>query len=286
VPIGVITFGFDPLLQLAGGIVVRWQTAALVLVVFAGLVVAGVSARRNGLRADDLLFIAVATVPGAVAGGRLGYVLLHLDYYRVHVEAVLDPGQGSLELTLGIVGGILSGAYVAALLGAPAGRWLRAIALPLLFMLGAGKLAMVLDGAGQGQPADLPWATAYVGAGPWASLAPDVPSHPSQAYEGMATLLILAVITLALALNAIEGRDGRLFLVAFGATAGARAVVALTWRDPAVVAGFNAGTLIAAAVAIGCAAGWVVTAQRGRTRVRADEPPEVTWADPGARPRF
>jgi prolipoprotein diacylglyceryltransferase len=286
VPIGVITFEFDPLLQLAGGIVVRWQTAALVLVVFAGLIVAGVSARRNGLRADDLLFIAVATVPGAVAGGRLGYVLLHLDYYRTHVEAVLDPGQGSLELTLGVVGGILSGAYVAALLGAPAGRWLRAIALPLLFVLGAGKLAMVLDGAGQGQPADLPWATAYLGAGPWASLAPDVPSHPSQAYEGIATLLILIVITLALALNAIDGRDGRLFLVALGATAGARAVVALTWRDTAVLAGFNAGTLIAAAVAIGCAVTWMVTAGRGRTPVRADEPREVTWADPGARPRF
>ena len=35
----------------------------------------------NHLRADDLLFIAVAAIPGAVAGGRLGYWLLHYDYY-------------------------------------------------------------------------------------------------------------------------------------------------------------------------------------------------------------
>jgi prolipoprotein diacylglyceryltransferase len=287
VPIGVITFEFDPLLQLAGGVVVRWQTAALVLIVFAGLIVAGLSARRHGLRADDLLFIAVATVPGAVAGGRLGYVLLRLDYYREHVEAILDPGQGSLELMLGVVGGMVSGAYVAALLGAPIGRWLRAIALPLLFVLGAGKLAMVLDGAGQGQPADLPWATAYLGAGPWASLGPDVPSHPSQAYEGIATLLILALVTLALATDAFEARDGRLFLGALGAAAMARAVVARSWRDPAVFAGLNAGTLIAFAVVIGCAAAWVVTARRrDESHVHAEDLAEVTWADPDARPRF
>jgi hypothetical protein len=99
-------------------------------------------------------------------------------------------------------------------------------------------------------------------------------------------LLILAVITLALALNAIDGHDGRLFLVALGATAGARAVVAMTWRDPAVLAGFNAGTLIAAAVTLGCVVAWVVTRRSPRTRVRADEPREVTWADPEARPRF
>jgi len=288
VPVAFIAFDFDPLLRLgADGIVVRWQTAALVLIVTAGLIVAGLSARRNGLRADDLLFIAVAAVPGAVIGGRLGYVLLHLEYYRAHVEAIPDPGQGSLELTLGIVGGLLSGAYVAALLGASIGRWMRALALPLLFVLGAGKLAMVLDGAGQGQPVDLPWATAYLGAGPWASLAPEVPSHPSQAYEGIAILLILAFISLALAVDAIEARDSRLFLGALAAVALTRAIVSLTWRDTGVVAGLNAETLIAGAVAIACFVAWLVAARRqGGSPVSLEEPHEVTWADPEARPRF
>jgi phosphatidylglycerol:prolipoprotein diacylglycerol transferase len=287
VPIGVIAFQFDPLLRLSDDIVVRWQTAALVVIVAIGLIVAGLSARRNGLRADDLLFIAVATVPGAVIGGRLGYVLLHLDFYRFHLEAIADPGQGSLELALAVVGGMLSGAYVAVLLGAPVGRWLGTLTLPLLFVLGTGKLAMLLEGGGQGQPADLPWATAFVGAGPWASLGPGVPSHPSQVYEGIAILLILAFITVALAVDAVEGQDGRLFLGAFGAVAVTRAIVALTWRDPALVAGLNAGTLIAAAVMVGCAIAWVAA---GRRRAGAPgpagAPEDVVWADPETRPRF
>ena len=261
-PIAVIAFDFDPLLRLADGLVVRWQTVALVAVIAAGLVVAGLFARRDGLRADDLLFIAVAAVPGAVLGGRLGYVLLHLDFYGSHTEAIVDPAQGSLELALAIVGGTLSGAYVASLLGAPIGRWLRVAALPLLFVLGAGKLAMVLGGSGQGQPTGLAWATAYSGPGPWGSLGADLPSHPSQAYEGIATLAVLLILTLALAVDAFEARDGRLFFAGLGIWAIARAVVSVSWRDPAIVWELNAGSLIAIASALACAVAFIVVARR------------------------
>jgi phosphatidylglycerol:prolipoprotein diacylglycerol transferase len=289
VPIPSIVFDFDPLLRLSEGIVVRWQTVALVAVIAAGLIVAGLIARREGLRPDDLLFIAVATVPGAVVGGRLGYVLLHLDYYGANSTAVLDPGQGSLELSLAVIGGLLSGSYVAALLGAPLGRWMRTAALPLLFVLGTGKLAMVLGGTGQGQPSDLAWATAYAGAGPWGSLAAGLPSHPAQAYEGLGTLALLLALILALAAGAFESRDGRLFLVGLGGWALVRAVASVTWRDPAIAAGLNAVGLIAVAVALGCGLAYVALARRRSgpdAAQRGDASHDVTWADPEARPRF
>ncbi|MEX1168732.1 MAG: prolipoprotein diacylglyceryl transferase family protein [Chloroflexota bacterium] len=288
-PIASIIFDFDPLLRLSDGITIRWQTVALVAVIAAGLIVAGLAARREGLRPDDLLFIAVATVPGAVVGGRLGYVLLHLDYYGTNSSAVLDPGQGSLELSLAVIGGVISGSYVAALLGAPLGRWMRAAALPLLFVLGTGKLAMVLGGAGQGQPADLPWATAYAGAGSWGSLAAALPSHPAQAYEGLGTLALLVALILALAAGVFESRDGRLFLVGLGGWALVRAVASVTWRDPAIVAGLNAVGLIDMAIALGCGLGYVTLARRRSgpdAAKRGGASRDVTWADPEARPPF
>lgn len=284
-----ILFDFDPFLRLADGIVIRWQTVGLLASIAAGLVLAGLLARRDGLRADDLLFIAVATVPGAVVGGRLGYVLLHLEFYGANTTAILDPGQGSLELGLAILGGALSGSYVAALLGAPLGPWLRAATLPLLYVIGSGKLGMVLGGSGQGLPADLSWATAYVGPGPWGSLAADLPSHPAQAYEGIATLIVLLVLVLARAAGAFAARDSRLFFVGLGLWAALRAVVSVTWRDPAVLAGMSAPTLIASAISVGSAFGFVLVARR-RPRSRAEVPSgptsDVVWADPGARPRF
>ena len=150
-----------------------------------------------GLRADDLMFIVVGAVPGALIGGRLGYVLVHLDYYREHPAAIADPTQGGLELTLAVPLGILTGALIARLAGAPVTRWMHAIALPLLFVLAAGKLVGVLGANGQGSAADLPWATAYRGPGPWDSLAAEIPSHPAQVYEAM--LGLITIIGLAAA---------------------------------------------------------------------------------------
>lgn len=287
-PIASILFDFDPLLRLSDGIAIRWQTVVLVAVIAVGLLICGLIARREGLRADDLLFIAVATVPGAVVGGRLGYVLLHVDYYGANSTAIMDPGQGSLELSLAVVGGALSGAYVASLLGAPLGRWMRTVALPLLFVLGTGKLAMVLGGSGQGQPTDVPWATAYAGAGPWGSLAADLPSHPAQAYEGIATLALLLGVVLALAAGAFAARDGRLMLAGLAGWAVLRAVVSTSWRDPAAVAGLSAATVIAAVIATGAGFAWVVVRRRSLARSEgpAGAPHDVKWADPGARPRF
>ena len=69
-----------------------------------------------------------------------------------------------------MVGGFLTGCYVASLLGASIGRWLHLAAAPVLFALGAGKLTMVLTGSGQGLPSLGDWATAYLGPGPWGSL--------------------------------------------------------------------------------------------------------------------
>lgn len=251
VPIAVFAFDFDPLLRLAEGLVVRWQTIALAAVIATTLVLAALIARRDSLHAEDLLFIAVGTVPGAVIGGRIGYVLLHLDYYTAYPGSIFDPGLGSMELALGVVGGLISGSYVASLLGAPVGRWRQAAALPLLFLLGVGKLTMILGGAGQGTPSAAGWATAFLGPGPWGSLAPALPSQPSQAYEAFATLGILIVLAVALMLGAFERRDGRVLFLAIGAWALARAVFATTWRDEAVVAGLNVGSLIAIAVGVG-----------------------------------
>ena len=187
------------------------------------------------MRIDDLAFAIVGAVPGALLGGRLGYVLDHLDFYTSNPASIIDPTQGGLTLTLAVPFGVLTGAAIVRLLGAPVARWMHAIALPLLFVLAASKVIGVLGATGQGLPSDGTWATAYSGAGPWGSLGADVPSHPSQVYE--AILIGLAVIGVAIAsrIELVARRDGAALYVALGLWAVARFVVAFTWRDPVVV---------------------------------------------------
>ncbi len=285
--IAVLTFGFDPIAHPFGDVAVRWGVIALAGVLIAALVLSGLLARAAGLRLDDLAFIAIGAVPGAAVGGRLGYVVLHWDWFGSRLGAVTDPAVGSLELGLGVLGGILTAAYVARLLGAPVGRWLHAATGPLLFALGAGKLTMVLTGAGQGTPSAAAWATAYAGPGPWGSLAPALPSLPSQAFEGIATLVVLAALSLILMAGVFERGDGRAFFLGLGAWGLLRAVVSTSWRDQPVVAALNAGSLIAILVVLVSTAGFTwLAVLRPRRQERARRAAEVRWADPEAQPRF
>jgi phosphatidylglycerol:prolipoprotein diacylglycerol transferase len=234
VPTAVIAFDFDPLLHLGDG-VVRWETIGIAASIFAGLVIAGLAIRPADLRFDDLLFVVLGIVPGAVVGGRLGYVLLHPAWFGADPGRILDPAVGSLELTFALVGGALTGALVAVLLDGQPGRWLHAATLPTLVALAGGKLATVLGGRGQGLPWDGDLATAYLGPGPWGSLAPQLPSHPSQVYEALVTTSILVAVMGLLTIPVVRRPDGRSFLIAIAAWAIGRALVATTWRDPVVV---------------------------------------------------
>jgi prolipoprotein diacylglyceryltransferase len=266
VPIAFIAFDFDPLVRILDDVVVRWQTLALAAVIAACLVVAGVMARRARLRGDDLLFIAIGAVPGAVLLGRVGYGLAHLDAFGTDPLRLLDPSVGGLDLAMGVVGGVLAGAYVASLLDAPVGRWAHVLALPLLIAIGAGKLTMVLGGSGQGLPSDAAWATAFLGPGPWGSLAPALPSDPSQAYEGVATLGYALILAVAASFGATGRADGRLLLVAIAGWSFLRAAVSVTWRDPAVVGPLGVAGVLAAAIGVGAVVlliGVLAAARRG-----------------------
>jgi prolipoprotein diacylglyceryltransferase len=266
-PSAVIELTFAPILSV-GGLSVRLETLGVALAILVGLVVAALVARQtpidvtrpadapgpepgelNHLRRDDLLYIAVAALPGAVIGGRLGYALIHLDYYGSNMAALLDIGGGGLQLSLGVVGGILTASIVAALLGAPLGRWMHALVLPVLLVLACGKAAMILGGTGQGQLSDASWATSYTGPGPWGSLAPAMPAHPSQAYEALATVVVILVVMWFVALDAFKGRNGGALLFGIGLWAVARALVAITWRDPEVAGPLRVDQVISIVIA-------------------------------------
>ena len=261
-PTAVIAFDFDPLLHLGDG-AVRWETVGVAGAILVALVLAGLRARAAGRRPDDLLFVVLGTVPGAVVGGRLGYVLLHPAFFLAEPGRILDPGVGSLELTVGVVGGALTGALIALLLDGRPGLWLHVGALPMLVAVAGGKLAGVLGGTGQGLPTGGEPATLYLGDGPWGSLAPAIPAIPAQALEAIAVGIVLVVVATLALLRPFRRRDGRVFLVALAGLAVARAAAASTWRDPVVVGPLRAEQVIDLAVLVGALAALLLVVRSG-----------------------
>jgi phosphatidylglycerol:prolipoprotein diacylglycerol transferase len=302
-----ITLDFDPFVRL-GDSGVRLDTLALAGVILAALAIAALIAGRTSvhdphapawatavdlhLRRDDLLFIVLGVIPGAVIGGRVGYVLMHLDYYSAVPASVLDPNQGSLELGLAVLAGAATGAYVGRLLEAPVGRWFHVAAIPTLFAIGLGELARLLGGSGQGMAADVPWAVAYAGPGPWETLVPGMPAHPAQLYGALAALFALVALGVLLRAGAFRAHDGSAFFVAVLVWGLGRFLVTFTWRDEAVVGPVRAAGLIALVVSAAAVVGIVlarVMADRGRRQAHGraaapEAPPD--WPDPLARPPF
>lgn len=250
-PSAIIQLSFDPYLRF-DGLGVRWATIALVGVVFVALLLTALAAGRSpsgtgpgrALRRDDLLFIVLGIVPGAVIGGRLGYVLIHLDYYRANPGLVIDPSSGGLGLSGAVVLGTLTGIYVAGLLEAPIGRWLDIAAVGLVVVLGLGKLTQVLDGSGQGILSSAGWATAYAGPGPWGVLGPDLPALPVQVFEAIGDAILLVAVLGLGRLAAFQGGQGRRFAVALAGWAIIRFVVAWWWRDAAVLGSLKVEQLL------------------------------------------
>jgi len=312
----VIQLAFNPIVTV-GDWNVRLETLGIAAAIFVSLVAAALVARQSriaasaavpaparppidagSLRADDLLYIAVAAVPGAVLGGRIGYALTHLDTFSANPGAILDMSQGGLQLSLAVVGGCITASIVAAMLGAPVGRWMHALVLPVLLVLAGGKAAMILGGSGQGLPSTDNWATAYVSPGPWGSLAPGLPSHPAQAYEALVTSLVILVVMTLLVLDVFRSRSGAAFLFAVGLWAVGRAVVATTWRDPEVLGQLRMDQVISVGIAVVFFALAVVVGAVGRRRSRrgpagdgaAGAAPtndaEPDWPDPESRPRI
>jgi prolipoprotein diacylglyceryltransferase len=280
--LAVIELDFDPLFRIAG-MTIRWQTIGVTIALLVALAVAALMApdvrsqrpffrrrepdlrplfpqapkieqahRVRPLRLDDMLLIIAGIVPGAVVVGRFFHGLDFLSYYASEPGKLFDPSVGSLSLLGAVLGGLMTGSYVARMIDAPVRRWADAAAVPLLLALGLGKLAQVLGGSGQGIPFDGGWAVAFTGAGPWVSTSPQMPSHPAQVYEGLWMLAGIPIVLLLagrryeplrvhrlVAWADRNAREGVLFAAALGWFLLGRFVVGYTWRDEPIIGGLN-----------------------------------------------
>lgn len=297
-PLAAIFFDFDPTIVLGDRTVTLWSLF-LVAAILLGLACSALLVARSGvvggerLSQVDLWMIVLGIVPGAVIGGRLGYVLIHLEYYLTRPAAIVDATQGSFQLSCAVVVGTLTGAYVATVIEAPVGRWLHVAAIPVFGVVVLGKIAMALGGAGQGEPSLQGWATAYLGDGPWGSLAPAIPSDPSQLYEGGATFIVLVLLIGLIAGGRLRRPSGELFLVALELWLAARFLVAFTWRDEAVLGFLVADQLLSLLLLGICLSLHLARRRSGAFAVttpgiaeerRSTGSAEPQWRRPGSRP--
>lgn len=172
-----------PVLQV-GPLAIQTPGLILLIGIWIGSSLAERFAPRRGISAAalyNLIFIALAA---GLLGGRIAYAFRFPEAFAQSPISLLSLNPGLFSLEDGILIGLLSAWVYSHRKGMKLWETLDALTPALAVMMVAVGLAHLASGAAFGQETSLPWGIELWGR----------TRHPSQVYETLAALLILALL--------------------------------------------------------------------------------------------
>lgn len=172
---------------------------------------------------DYALFLSSCAAVGAIAGGRLGYVLFYeWSYYSAHLTEIPALHKGGMSFHGGLLGA------PTALYWADAKDFFKNLdcaALCALIVIPIGRLVNFYNGELWGTPSTMPWAVIFLG-------ADLTPRHPVQLYEAAAEgpLAALCLYLLGRFKKGFYGKPGTLSCC-YGLCYSAGRFVCEIWRE-------------------------------------------------------
>ena len=187
----------DPVLLSIGVFELRWYG---LMYLAAAAAFWGLGRRRarqewRGVSADmvdDMVFFGIL---GAIAGGRLAYVVFYADWELIAHDPWLPfkLWHGGMSFHGGVVGVIVALWWTASRYGVPVLRLVDFAAALTPIGLAFGRVGNFINGELWGRVSDAPWAMVFVHAGA-------APRHPSQLYqaalEGLALFVLLYLFSM------------------------------------------------------------------------------------------
>jgi prolipoprotein diacylglyceryltransferase len=212
-----------PVLQL-GSIALPTAPLVLLLGVWAGAWLAEREAARLDLNGDTVAGLVVIGLVAGVIGARTGYVVQHLGSYLTDPLGVFSPNPATLALAPGLLMGSIAMLIAGQRKQLPLWRTLDALAPGLAALGVAVGVAHLASGDAFGAPARLPWSIVL-----W-----EEARHPSQVYEMIGALAVLAI---CLCSRARRPFDGFSFLLVVALSAAARVFLDAFRGDSWIIAG-------------------------------------------------
>ena len=193
----------------------------------AGLVLAILNARKEGVPFERVVDIFFYTVFSAILGSRILFVLVNIDFYRDHPYHVFKIWEGGLVFYGGFIMAVgISIGYM---------KWNRLplwkltdlFTPPIALGLFLTRIGCFFAGCCYGKETSLPWRVIFKNPNSLARL--NVPLHPTQLYEAAGGLIIFFF------LNWMEKRktfEGQIFWLFFLLYAIIRFLIEILRGDP------------------------------------------------------
>lgn len=206
----MFTISIDPIIFQAGHFALRWYSLILLTAITVGVWLTAREAERRGFRKEDIYDISIWIVIGGLIGARLFHVLDHWsDIFAANPIRALYIWEGGLAIWGAIVGGLITGAFIAWRRGWHFPKLLDAATPGLVLAQAIGRIACVITGDAMGRPTNGPFGFAYTSPN---TVVPQLGVYytPMPVYELVVNLGIFVVLW---QLRKRNWTDGRLFLV-------------------------------------------------------------------------
>jgi len=183
-----------PILFHIGSLPIRSYGLMMAIAFLVGIWVTRRRAASRGINPDLVIDLAFVVIIASIAGARATFVAVHWDLFRLDPAGVFRLWDGGLALYGGIAAGVIAGLAFFRRRGVD--PWLGAdLTTPALAAgVAIGRLGCFLNGCCFGRPCDLPWAVAYHPDSNAAYVFGALRLHPTQIYESVAALGVLAVL--------------------------------------------------------------------------------------------
>lgn len=145
--------------------------------------------KRRGVDPELAYSMLIAAIIGGVGGSKIHYLIVHPE----QVRTALFSGSGLIWYG-GLIGGALAVWAVVVFSKARTALVADAVGPALALSYAVGRVGCLLNGDDYGVPTDLPWAMSF----PKGSPPTEQLVHPTQIYEILMSLVILAVLLLVL----------------------------------------------------------------------------------------
>jgi len=191
-----------------------YSYGAMLMVGFAaGIAWSARAAKKRGLSPNDIVDFALTCLIAAIVGSRLVYVLLDYKTYIHDPLSAFMIWKGGLAYHGGLAGGFIAAVWFCRSRGIPLGELAEVTtpAVPLGYAI--TRIGCFLNGCCYGKPCTLPWAVQFPSEQVPGMLTP--PSHPTQIYSSLSSLLVFGIIVWAQRRVRFPGQSFLLYLILY-----------------------------------------------------------------------